>query len=264
MPRVLSKAAPAVTVFPRSTRPASPTRGQISRAAGCLLLLLLGTASGCEAIGPGMFGPATAGSGNIISQTRAVEPFQEVRLMGAADISHVMATETSCEIEADDNLVPLITSTVENGVLKIEFTGSLQPTQRIKIRLAGAPLQALSIAGSGSFTTDQVDGEKFEFSVAGAGDAKLAGQTQRLKVGISGSGKVQAPQLKADVATIQISGAGSVNLHVDSSLKVNISGTGSVKYSGTPQVSQSISGAGTVEAVEKSQQATTTDAGGKS
>ncbi len=251
MSRVLPEAGSAAARFLCSARRFGPFSRTAARVTGWLAVLSLLTASGCEVVGPGMFGPVAVGSGNIISKAREVEPFQEVRVAGSADVVHVMAAEAGCEIEADDNLEPLITTTVEDGVLKIEFKGSMQPTQGIKIRLAGAPLRGFTLAGSGTFTTEQVDAEQFEFSVAGAGDAKLSGQTKQLTASVSGSGKVLAAQLKAEQASIQISGAGSADLHVESSLKVNISGAGSVKYSGNPQVSQSISGAGSVQAVQR-------------
>lgn len=231
-------------------RPGMPSRGWAAPT-GLWLVLLLVTATGCESIGPGLFGPVTPGSGNVISQARDVEPFLEVRVAGAANVVHVSATEAGCEIEADDNLLPLITTTVENGVLKIEFKGSVQPTQGVKIRLAGAPLRRFSLAGSGNFTTDQVDPEQFEFSVSGAGNGKLSGQTKKLSIEVSGAGKVSAPALVADAATVEISGAGSADVHAVTTLNVSVSGAGTVTYSGSPQVSQTISGAGAVRPVQR-------------
>ena len=225
--------------------------GCVTSAGRWLALLLLLTASGCESIGPGWFGPVTPGSGNIISQAREVEPFSEVHVSGAADVVHVAATDPGCEIEADDNLLPLITTTVQNGVLKIEFKGSVQPTRDLKIRLAGAPLRRFSLAGSGTFSTDQVDAEQFEFSVSGAGNGKLSGQTKKLSIEVSGAGKVSAPALVADAATVEISGAGSADVHAVTTLTVSVSGAGTVTYSGNPQVSQTISGAGGVRPVQR-------------
>ncbi|MCE2811136.1 MAG: DUF2807 domain-containing protein [Planctomycetaceae bacterium] len=136
-------------------------------------------------------------------------------------------------------------------MLKIEFKGSVQPTQGVKIRLAGTPLRRFSLAGSGSFTTKQVDAEQFEFSVAGAGSGKLSGQTKQLSIQVSGAGKVVAPALVADAATIEISGAGSADVHAVTTLKVSVSGAGTVTYSGNPQISKMISGAGDVRPVQR-------------
>jgi hypothetical protein len=172
-------------------------------------------------------------------------------MAGAANVVHVTATEAGCEIEADDNLLPLITTTVESGVLKIEFKGSVQPTQGVKIRLAGTPLRRFSLAGAGTFTTDQVDAEQFEFSASGAGNGKLSGQTKQLSIEVSGAGKVAAPALVADAATIEISGAGSADVHAVTTLRVSLSGAGSVTYSGNPQISKTISGAGGVRPVQR-------------
>jgi hypothetical protein len=112
-------------------------------------------------------------------------------------------------------------------------------------------LRRFSLAGAGNFTTDQVDAEQFEFSVSGAGNGKLSGQTKQLSIEVSGAGKVAAPTLVADAATIEISGAGSADMHAVTTLKVRVSGAGTVKYSGNPQVSPTISGAGGVRQVQR-------------
>ncbi|MFN5322888.1 MAG: head GIN domain-containing protein [Planctomycetota bacterium] len=250
MPRVLPTGGP-IPCFSAAERRGVPAHGLVIPTSLWLALLLLVTTSGCESVGPMQFGPVTSGSGNIISQARDVEPFQEVRMAGAANVVHVTATEAGCEIEADDNLLPLITTTVESGVLKIEFKGSVQPTQGVKIRLAGTPLRRFSLAGAGTFTTDQVDAEQFEFSASGAGNGKLSGQTKQLSIEVSGAGKVAAPALVADAATIEISGAGSADVHAVTTLRVSLSGAGSVTYSGNPQISKTISGAGGVRPVQR-------------
>ncbi len=240
-----------IPCFSAAERRGVPAHGLVVPTRGWLALLLLVIASGCDSAGPVLFGPVTRGSGNIISQAREVEPFQEVQVVGAANVIHVTAIDAGCEIEADDNLLPIITTTVENGVLKIEFKGSVQPTQGVKIRLAGTPLRRFSLAGSGNFTTKQVDAEQFEFSVAGAGSGKLSGQTKQLSIQVSGAGKVVAPALVADAATIEISGAGSADVHAATTLKVSVSGAGTVTYSGNPQISKMISGAGDVRPVQR-------------
>lgn len=250
MPRMLPTEG-RIPFFASAERRGVPARSMVFPTSLCLSLLLLVTTSGCESVGLGLLGPVTSGSGNIISQARDVEPFQEVQMAGAANVVHVTATEAGCEIEADDNLLPLITTTVESGVLKIEYKGSVQPTQDVKIRLAGTPLRRFSLAGAGNFTTDQVDAEQFEFSVSGAGNGKLSGQTKQLSIEVSGAGKVAAPTLVADAATIEISGAGSADVHAVTTLKVRVSGAGTVKYSGNPQVSRTISGAGGLRQMQR-------------
>lgn len=263
MSRVLPEAGSAAARFSCSARPFTRATGWFARATGCLGLLLLMTASGCEALGPGLFGPVTPGSGKIATDTRGLESFHEVRFSGAADVVHVMADQASCEIEADDNLLPLIKTSVQDGVLQIDFEGSMQPSQGVKIRLAGAPLRRFSISGSGTFVTDQVDADQFEFSVSGAGNGKLSGQTKKLSISVSGAGKVSAPTLVADAATVQISGAGSADVHAETTLKVSVSGAGSVTYSGSPEVSESISGAGSARPVLRENAAAEKNEGGQ-
>jgi hypothetical protein len=65
---------------------------------------------------------------------------------------------------------------------------------------------------------------------------------------VSGKGKVQADQLRAANAIVQISGVGNAQLWVTDTLRIGISGVGTVDYWGQPQVSRSSSGLATVNA----------------
>ena len=106
MPRVLPTDG-LIPCFSAAERRGVPAHGLVVPIRGWLALLLLVIASGCDSAGLVLYGPATRGSGNIISQAREVEPFQEVQVVGAANVIHVSATDADCEIEADDNLLPI-------------------------------------------------------------------------------------------------------------------------------------------------------------
>jgi carbon monoxide dehydrogenase subunit G len=228
---------------------ASPTRSLLAILPG---LALIGLA-GCEAMNP------IPGSGTIVTESRTVQEFSGVRVVGAANVVYTVAEEASCEIEADDNLLPLIETVVEDGTLKIQFAGSLQPTATIQVRLAGPPLKSFGIVGSGKFTASEVDPERFDFSITGSGTGELSGQTKQFQVSVSGSGKIVAPELKTTDASVKIAGSGSADLHVDNSLKVSISGSGKVSYSGDATASNSIAGSGKVEKVSRGAAASQTE-----
>jgi hypothetical protein len=222
-------------------RTAPPTRSLLA-ILPCLAFIGL---TGCQSV------PPVPGSGTIVSETRQVETYRGVRLTGAAKVVYTIADQASCEIEADDNLLPLIDTMVENGTLKISFEGSLQPTATIQIRLAGPPLKSFSLVGSGTFETTEVDSGSFDFSITGSGTGSLSGQTQTLNVSVSGSGKILAPELKTADASIKIAGSGSADLHVDNSLNVSIAGSGKVTYSGEATTANSIAGSGKVEKITR-------------
>ena len=61
---------------------------------------------------------------------------------------------------------------------------------------------------------------------------------------ISGTGNINAPDLKINSASVNISGMGSATLWVVKTLDTHISGAGSINYYGDPTLSQNNSGIG--------------------
>ncbi len=214
------------------------TASHFSWVAGMLALVV--AFSGCEGM------PPIPGSGNIATETRQVQDFSGLRLTGGAEVTYTIAERVSCEIQADDNLLPLIRTEVRNEILKIDYEGTLQPSEPIRIQLSGPPLGSVGIVGSGKFSAPEVDSNRFDFSVTGSGQGEVKGSTKSLKVQISGSGKLNAPQLVCSDASVAIAGSGTADIHAESSLKVSITGSGSVSYSGSAESSSTIVGSGKV------------------
>jgi hypothetical protein len=83
--------------------------------------------------------------------------------------------------------------------------------------------------------------------VSGAGDVLLAGETKDIDVEVSGAGKVKADKLKAENATVRVSGAGDANIYASVYLKASVSGAGKINYWGNPgNVESHKSGAGDI------------------
>jgi hypothetical protein len=53
-------------------------------------------------------------------------------------------------------------------------------------------------------------------------------------------------ELKADEASVRISGSGGMKLNVAELLEARISGSGDIRYAGHPKVNTSISGSGRI------------------
>ncbi len=83
--------------------------------------------------------------------------------------------------------------------------------------------------------------------LSGAGDVQVAGAADELRLTLSGWGNFDAAGLTSSKATIELSGAGDVNVHAEKELVATVKGAGSVTYYGQPQVQQTISGSGSVK-----------------
>jgi len=56
------------------------------------------------------------GSGKLVSENRTVAPFTGIQLVGAGDVIITQDSVQSLTVETDDNIVGLLSTTVENGI----------------------------------------------------------------------------------------------------------------------------------------------------
>lgn len=208
------------------------------------------------------------GSGNVIREAREVRGFDAINLGGSGAVFITQTGEESLTIEADDNVLPLLTSAVHGHTLELGTQRGTNITMHRPIRyditvkslrglvISGSgtvevsPLTtetlAITISGSGKIDATGLAAEALEATISGSGSVSLAGQTARQDLTISGSGAYHAADLASGAARVRVSGAGSAALTVHETLDVRISGSGSISYSGQPAVSKSISGSGSI------------------
>lgn len=193
--------------------------------------------------------PRVQGSGVAASEDRTAENFDNVTVEGSADVNIAVGPETQVTVHADDNVLPLIETKVKGDTLVISSTGLYSTKLGVKVIISVPQLNGIAIKGAGDVDVKGVDSENFAATVAGSGDVKVAGKTQKLNVSVRGSGDLKLQDLEATRADVSIAGSGDVTVNVVEELSVSIAGSGDVKYKGTPKVSKSIAGSGSVRQV---------------
>ena len=224
---------------------------------GCVVIDL----NGCSA-------QRVKGSGNVISESRQVPEFRELRLEGRGKVALMRGNRSSIEVTADDNILPSIETEVKDGKLIIshEKGKNLKPTT-LSFAITVKDLEGISIAGSGDilgndefnsakFYADiagsgdiaiKVSADRLESSISGSGSISLSGSTNSHDARITGSGDVDAFELQARDSSVVITGSGNCRIRVSDKLQAKITGSGDVLYKGHPQISQSITGSGKVK-----------------
>lgn len=227
------------------------------------LFLVAGMAgSGCVAY------ETERGSGNVVKETRSVEPFHSVDLRGTGNVFIEQSGSTGLEIEAEDNLLPLLETYVSNGVLVIRPENFIQPTKPINIYIEMDEIRGLSVSGSGDIkgstpleTDDleieiagsgdiilEVNASSLKSRIEGSGDILLKGSTSRHDIEVAGSGSVKALELSTEITYVWMSGSGNTEVLAAQLLDVEISGSGNVIYSGSPEEFRTeVSGSGNIK-----------------
>ena len=217
------------------------------------------------------FGPGESGSGNVITETRKVSGFQTIEVNYPAEVFITQGKTESLKIEAEDNVLPGLKTTVTNGVLKIDYQSKndrhVNPTRLVKVTIVVKELGEINFSSAGELTLDGLTTDKLSVSLDGAGNLKLndldtsnlnvdvsgagnmtvSGTADDLELNISGFGSFDGGELHSKNADVAMSGAGSTTVWVDDNLNAEISGAGSVSYYGEATVDRNINGVGSVK-----------------
>jgi Putative auto-transporter adhesin, head GIN domain len=183
------------------------------------------------------------GSGKIVTQQRDVKGFKGVEVGGAILVEITAQKDFSVEIEADDNLISLIKTEVNDGVLEIETEGRISPTEQVKVRISAPDIDNLEVSGASDLTLNNVKNSSLSVDASGASKIKVTGETTKFTLESSGASKINADDLKTVNANIDASGASHIEVYVSGDLSVDASGASHIVYSGKPTVHQKISGA---------------------
>ena len=207
-----------------------------------LVLTLLLLFAGCKMGG-------IKGSGTRKTEKKALPAFKVIETGGAFDVEITCQKPQSVEIEADDNLLPLVETDVSNDVLHVGTKQNYQASKLIVLRIMAPDLRRINITGAGTVRIANVKNQMLEIDSAGAANINASGAAEFAEITSSGAGLIDAHELHASRTDVRLSGAGKIDVYASEQLDVTISGVGSVSYSGHPKaINKNISGICTVTA----------------
>lgn len=189
------------------------------------------------------------GSGIVVTETRAVSGFTGIELDGEGELIITQGDTEALTIESDDDILPVIESTVENGTLELDVENGefVDSFTRLVYTVTVVNLSSVSLDGAGSIRVEDLTTGALEVDLDGAGEFVISGTATSQTIDIDGASSYNGRDFATAQTTIRIDGAADVTVRVSDMLDVEIDGTGDVIFFGDPQVTQSIDGSGSVE-----------------
>lgn len=222
---------------------------------------------------PALAADRVVGSGKLATEARAgLSDFQAISGRGAVKLVIRQAAKEAVQVRADDNLLPLVETTIETRggsrtlVVDLKKNVSITTRNEIVVTVDVVRLKALSSSGSGDIVVETLDTPSLQLNMSGSGDARFAqlktdelvihvsgssdieasGRAAKLSIAISGSGSARLRGLQTDEAAVNIAGSGDAELTVARNLAVSIAGSGDVVYHGDAKVASRVAGSGSV------------------
>lgn len=189
------------------------------------------------------------GSGRLVSEQRNVWAFTGIRVTNFGRVFVKQDTTTSLRIESDDNIIGLVATSVDRGVLVVGLREGSYNNVTVNVYASMRSIRLLESVGAADFlTTSPMHTDTITCRITGAGTITLAGTTTQETVEITGAGNVRNFDLVSARCFVSISGTGNVEVYVTQQLDAIISGAGSITYDGHPSVvNQTILGVGSIK-----------------
>jgi hypothetical protein len=191
-------------------------------------------------------GCAARGNGEQGAEDRTLDAFHGVDVGGVFTLDAAEGSPSSVRVEGDANLVALVETRVDGGILHVTTRERISPSLPLVVRVRTPELREVDVSGAAdaTLTTSQ---PRFELEVSGASDVTVRGTTQSFELDVSGASDVDASALKADAVEIDASGASDIDVTATVSLDVDASGASEITWGGgATDVKTDVSGAAEV------------------
>lgn len=218
--------------------------------AATLLLVSCALLSGCNGKDHVTDNDKVVGSGNIVSQVRPVGSFNAIVVTNFASVSVTQDSTESLRIEADDNIINIVTTTVAGGTLSVGLPAGSYSNVTVRVYASMRTVVRLESSGAAEFqSVGDIHTDAMTCHISGAGTIRLTGSATTQTVEITGAGSVNNFGFTTARSTALVTGSGNIEVHATERLDATITGTGSILYTGNPViVNKSITGIGTIQA----------------
>lgn len=212
------------------------------------------------------------GSGNIVSENRAMQNFTGVNIGGPFEATIQNGPSFKVRVEADDNIISDIKTEVRNGKLKVYFEDRVNlrnATMKIYVEApsienvdasAAADVETAGIlkgenrvtfhSSSGAKLDATVDAPDVEAEASSGSHLILRGKTRQVETHASSGAELDADELLSENARADASSGASIDVHASVRLNAEASSGASVDYRGNPTVSSKASSGGSIKKLD--------------
>jgi hypothetical protein len=202
------------------------------------------------------FGKSITGSGKVVTDKRNVAEFDKVTVSQGLECEVIYSDKSEVTVEADDNLINGIHTTVQNGTLKIssEYSNYINVvSKRIIVYMpkivslectSGATLKSGNTllgnditlkSSSGSAIEAEVESDKVTLESSSGSEQKIIGKALKVYSASSSGSHIDANELLANEVFAQSTSGSSTSVHAAILLDGKASSGSSISYTNSPK-----------------------------
>ena len=196
------------------------------------------------------------GNGNVQTEQRKIaEPFTKISVNRGIEVIVEQGDVVKVEVEADENLLKLITTKVENGTLVISSEENIYSAEKEVVRVtmptieglettSGSNLSSASVlkgtkvyvkSSSGSEIDVNAEFDTISSESTSGSNITLSGKALKFTSASSSGSEIEAGNLLANEVIAQSTSGSSTNVNPRVSLNAKASSGSSIEYKNTPK-----------------------------
>jgi hypothetical protein len=215
------------------------------------------------------FGILVIGSGKVISEERQVSGINSISIGSSMNLFIEQTGSESVRIEADDNVVPYVTTQKTGGELAIRLkTVSFGNIHPINCYVTVKDLSKIKVSSSATVKCDDLKTESFSIEMASSSKGTLivhvtkldlnigssaaltlSGEAVTQNIRLGSSGRLEAYNLVSKNCKIVAQSSGYANINVSEKLDAQVSSSAHVNYKSDPEINSKISSSGSLNKV---------------
>jgi hypothetical protein len=202
---------------------------------------------------------AIRGSGVKLTESRKIADFTQIEVSDGVNLE-VKKGATSLTIEGDDNIVPLYSTEVVGGTLRIRRNSreSLSTSRELIVRVTTpslshltasggvhaslvdvvAPKFAAELSGGVELSAPRLALESLDLEASGGVNVAMSGKAHAAKFNLSGGVEVKAKTLEVDQLAVDASGGCDLDITAKESITGDASGGVGLTVHGNPPKSR--------------------------
>lgn len=169
------------------------------------------------------------GNGQPATEERSHSGFIGISNETSATVYFESGDDYTVFVEADENLLDYIFTSITSGILEIEIkgTGCIRPDRQPIVYITSPGMESIYSSGSGDIFADTVSGNRTEVLSTGSGNILIDYiESDEAIIKSSGSGDISLAQFYSDDALVKNSGSGNITIEGEGEM-VEIRSTGS-------------------------------------
>ena len=178
------------------------------------------------------------GSGKVKIESRDVAEFHKVKISGAVDATIVHGETMSVEISTDDNILPMVqTSVTKGGALLVRTAGgrNYDVQTPIQVKITMPVCDSIDVGGASTVAVNGFQQEELLSKCHGDSKLIVDSRIEHLDLIANGAADVHVDTFAVKTAAISLSGASQVAILANESIEGIAAGASNVTYRGNPK-----------------------------